>query len=102
MDWAKHMRRILAHLGGDATYTPSGGGGSSTVRGMFIAPFQSANLGDVALVGTSDPQFACMNADMPAAARGDTLVYPVGGISYKVRNVEPDLVSGLVVLQLEA
>ena len=50
------MRRVLARLGEDVTYTPSGGG-SSTVRGMFLEPYQTASLGDVALLGSSDPQF---------------------------------------------
>jgi len=103
MDWAKHMRRILAHLGEDATYRPFGGGTSLSIRGMYLAPFQNANFGDVALIGTSDPQFAGMSADMPAVARGDTLEYPVGsGTLYKVRSVEPNVPSGLAVLQLEA
>ena len=103
MDWGKHMRRILARLGEDATYRPFGGGSPSTVRGMYLAPFQNANFGDVALIGTSDPQFSGMSADMPAVARGDTLEYPAGsGMIYKVRNVEPNAPSGLAVLQLEA
>lgn len=99
MDWAKHVRRIFARIGEDATYTPSGGS-PSTVRGMFLDPYQSASLGDVAIVGGSDPTFAAMTADVPNAARGDTLVY--GGTTYTVRNVEPSAPAGFSILQLRA
>lgn len=89
------MRRILVRLGQDVTYTPSGGG-SSTVRGIYLRPYQEV----LELVGTSDPSFACMQADVAAIAEGDTFV--ISGTTFKVKGApEPDPVSGLVVAKLE-
>jgi hypothetical protein len=89
VDWATHMRRILTRLGEDATYTPSGGGASSTVRGIFQNPYR-----DALEMGSSAPTFGCMAADVPTISRNATFV--IRGVTYKVNMPEADPVSGLV------
>jgi hypothetical protein len=46
----------------------------------------------------SAPRFVCAAASVPSVAHGQSLV--VGGVTYKVRGVEPDG-TGTVVLRLE-
>lgn len=97
--WAGHMRRILAQLGEDVTWTHAGS--PVTVRGIFLAPHRQVNLGEMVVVAAEDPMFAAMAADMPALAGGDTLQR--GSTTYKVKPaLEPDPVSGVTVMQLEA
>lgn len=92
------MRRISARLGEDATYTHAGGAGV-TVRGLFLSPYQSADLGGVAIAG-SNPRFAAMIADLPLVTQGDTITR--GGVIYTVvPPIETDDPSGLTVLQLQ-
>jgi hypothetical protein len=98
VDWAQHVRRVLAILGEDASYSHAGGGGV-TVHGMFLAPYQSAVLGDVAIAG-SNPRFAAMSADLALVAVNDTITR--GGVTYTVvPPIEADDPSGLTVLQLQ-
>jgi len=89
------MRRILARQGVDAAYTPAGGGGSSTVRGIFQRPYLQTEG-----MESSDPTFDCMASDVPGIAAGATLI--IGGVTLKVKRggIEPDPVSGIVRLQL--
>lgn len=94
MDWATHARRILARIGEDATYTPSGGGASSTVRGAFQQPYHEA-LG----MEGSAPTFSCMAVDVPGIKHGAT--FALRSVTFKVVGTEPDPVSGLVMLRLE-
>lgn len=90
------MRRILAKLGQDATYTPAGGGASSTVRGLFLQPFQNI----LGVVGGSEPSIACMQADVPTIKGGALFV--IGGVTFKVKPApEADPVAGLVLAKLE-
>ena len=89
------MGRILARLGEDAAYTPSGGGSTTTVRGMFERPYQLA----AGMVESSDPAFKCLAADVASVKHGDQLV--IRGGTYKVCGVQPDPVSGLTALQLQ-
>jgi hypothetical protein len=96
VDWATHTRRILAKLGEDATYTPSGGGDPSTVRGVYQQPHQEI----LGVYGGSDPSFACMQADVPTIKGGATFV--IRGVTFKVKPApESDPVSGLVLAKLE-
>jgi hypothetical protein len=90
------MRRILERLGQDATYTPTGGGGSSTVRGLFLQPYQEV----AGIVGSSDPSFACMLADVETIKGGATFL--IGVVTWRVKpSPEKDPVSGVVVARLE-
>lgn len=93
MDWETHARRILARLGEDATYTPPGGGSTSTVRGIFQRPYVESQG-----MEASAPTFACMSSDVPTLAEG--ALFAVRGVTYKVRRPEPDPLSGLVQAQL--
>jgi len=98
MDWASHMRRILARLGEDATFT-HGTSQPSSVRGMFVASYQALPAGIDMGFASSEPRFAAMTADLPSVAQADTLVR--GGITYRVVDIQPDDPSGLTVLQLQ-
>jgi len=102
MDWARHMRRIVAGpLAEDVVWTPLGGGTPVTVRGVFLGPHREVSLGDQIVVAGEDPMFAAMAADLPGLAGGDTILR--GGTTYKVKPaLEPDPVSGVTVMQLEA
>lgn len=96
IDWAKHARSIVARLGRDATYTPSGGGAALPVTGIFRRPYQRM----LDMVASSDPSFFCMSADVPAIKGGATLV--IDGIAWKVKPApEVDPVSGAVFAKLE-
>lgn len=92
------MRRILARLGEDATFTPAGGD-PATVKGVFTAPHVEVQLGALA-VSSSKPTFAAMSEDLPGVSDGDTLLR--AGIAYMVRVVRLDDPSGVTVLELEA
>lgn len=99
MDWASHMRRILARLGEDVTWTH--GGSPATVRGLFLGPHREVSLGDQVIVAGEDPMFAAMATDLPGLAGGDTILR--GGTTYTVKPaLEPDPVSGVTVMQLES
>jgi hypothetical protein len=101
MDWKKHMRRIIARLGEDATVTPAAGGGTFTVRGIYSAPY-AVMLDGAALPGIASdkPRFGVMTADLGAAAVGDQLTR--AGTDYLIAAAEPDEPSGLTVLQLSS
>lgn len=97
--WASHMRRILAQLGEDVIWTH--GGSPVTVRGVYLAPHRQVSLGEMVIVGDEDPMFAVMADDVPGLAGGDTIQR--GSTTYKVKpSLEPDPVSGVTVMQLEA
>lgn len=97
VDWASHIRRILARLGEDVSWTPDGGS-PATVRGVFLEAYQSVQLGSVEVSG-AEPRFCAMSADLPAVAKDDQVVR--GGVTYKVKALEPDTVGGFVVCVLE-
>lgn len=100
VDWASHMRRILAKLGEDVTWTHAGS--PLTVRGLYLGPHRQMNLGDVVVVAAEDPMFIAMAADMPSLAGGDTILVQRTSVTYKVKPaLEPDPVSGVTVMQLE-
>jgi hypothetical protein len=71
----------------------SGGGGSTTVRGVYQQPYQG-NLG----MESSSPSFVAMLADVPSIKRGDT--YALRSTTYTVSAVHKDPLSGLVVAEL--
>lgn len=98
MNWSVHIRRILARLGEDATFTHAGGSPAS-VRGLFTQPYAQVDLAGSVIVAGSNPVFVTMSADVPLVASGDTLVR--GAVTFNVVGVEPDVVGGFVVLQLE-
>lgn len=89
-----HARRIVTRLGEDATYTPSGGGGSSTVRGIYQQPYSEALM-----MEGSAPTFSCMSSDVPTLKHGAT--FALRSLTFKVTRVEPDPLSGLVLATLE-
>lgn len=91
------MRRILARLGQDAQWT-HGAAEAVTVRGVYAAPYAVSPLAQVG-VASSDPTFAAMSADLQGVARGDALA--IGAVVYTVVRIEPDPVSGVVMLGLE-
>ncbi len=71
-----------------ATYTLQGGG-ASAVNGIFDDAFIEVEVGAGVPIGSTDPQFKCRSADVPAtAAEGDTLT--ASGTVYTVRIIEPD------------
>jgi hypothetical protein len=90
VDWTAHARRVIARLGEDATYTPQGGGQSSTVRGIYLQPF-TPSLG----MEASEPTFACISTDAPALAHGATLL--IRGTTFTVIELEPDPLLGTTV-----
>lgn len=96
VDWAAHMGRIFTRLGEDVTYTR--GTGSTTVRGVFLSPFEAAGLG-VAGVTAANPHFALPTSDLPSGATaGDTISR--GAITYTVRVKKPEDPGGFTVLEL--
>lgn len=95
MDWLPHVRRVIARIGEDATYTPPGGGGTSTVRGVYQQPYRLA----LDIVDSSSPTFAVIQADVPTFGRGALLL--LRAVNFKVVSVEPDPVSGLTIGKLE-
>jgi hypothetical protein len=97
VDWGKHLRRVHAAIGVEATLNPAVGG-AIAVRGMLTRAFVNAPIGEVG-AADSTPVFDAMLADIPNVAYNDQLL--VGGVHYIVRGVEPDQPSGLVRLRLQ-
>jgi hypothetical protein len=93
------MGRILARLGEDVSFT-HGVGSPVTVRGLFLAPYQSASFGGDLAIASSNPRFAALSSDLPIVAKGDTITR--GAIVYKVLAPQADDPSGVTVLELEA
>ena len=81
-----------------ATYTPSGGSGS-TINGVFDAADGLVDLGGRVGVTAGDPQFHCRTSDVSSAAEGDALV--TGSTNYTIRDVIDDG-TGMTTLMLEA
>ena len=77
-----------ADFGSAATYTPSGGSGS-TVNGIFDKPFSSVPLdsGEVD-VESNTPSFLCQTTEVSSAAKGDALT--VDSVGYTVVGVQAD------------
>jgi len=109
MDWASHMRRILARLGEDATFT-HGTSQPSSVRGVFAAPGVVLPGGFDAGFDASEPRFGAPTADLPSVAIDDTLA--IGAVldgttqiraatTYKIVDIKPDDPCGLTYLQLQ-
>jgi len=93
------MRRILARLGEDATFTHGTSAGSS-VRGVFAAPYAvlPGGMGDAGFE-SSLPRFAVMAEDITDVAQGDTITR--GSVDYEITAVQPDDPSGVTVLVLQ-
>jgi len=94
MDWETHMRRIIARLGEDATYTPAGGGASSTVRVLYKEPYRGA----LDIEGSA-PTVSCMASDVPTLARGAT--FALRSTTFTVSAIENDRVSGAVMAKVD-
>lgn len=77
---------MLTDFGVDSTYTPSGGG-SSTVKVIFLNEYYSVDAGTVGME-MSQPIIVLRTADAPNLAHGDTFV--ISAVTYKVVNVRPD------------
>ena len=95
MDWASHMQRILLRLGEDVVCTLHGGS-QTTVRGVFLRPFQGIEGG---MVESSAPRFVGLTADLSEMEHEDLVVR--GGVTYTVSGIEPDGTSGLTELSLK-
>ena len=93
MDWASHIRRILVHLGEDATVI---GATTGNVRGMFLAPYERINLGLTSGISSSSPTFVAMSADLPSAP---TAVITSRG-THRVAEPKPDDPGGYTLLEL--
>lgn len=100
MDWASHMRRIVAHplVGDDATFT-HGTGQPASVKGRFFSPYVEVLPGLAGGIDASKPHFAAMTSDLPSVAQGDVVALTSG--TYNVVNIQPDDPSGITVLELE-
>lgn len=94
MDWAKHIRRILAHLGEDVTVN---GATSPAVRGMFLNPYELLTLGGEPGVASANPRLVAITADLPSAP---TAVVSVRG-THNIVEVKPDDPGGYTVFELE-
>ena len=81
-----------------ATYTPSGGSGSS-INGIFDNGYGLVDLGGRVGVTTGDPSFVCRTSDVSSAVEGDALV--MGSTNYTIRDVIDDG-TGMTTLMLEA
>lgn len=86
-------------FGVEATYTPAGGGASSTVAGIFDDEYIDAEVGGPVPVSGTSPRFVCRTADLTSGGSfGDSLV--IGGSTYLVRVIRPDG-TGMTTLWLE-
>ena len=85
-------------FGSVATYTPSGGSGSS-INGVFDNGDGLVDIGGRVGVTAGDPQFVCRTSDVASAAEGDALV--TGSTNYTIRDVIDDG-TGMTTLMLEA
>lgn len=99
MDWASHMRTIIATLGDDWMFT-HGAGSPVQVRGLYMAPYRAAQLGTPGVTGI-DPHMAVMAVDIGSVAMNDTFVRISTGETYKVKTFQPDSESGILVLPLK-
>ena len=107
MDWASHLRRIIAHpsQGDDATFT-HGTAQASSVKGRFAAPYIALPAGIDSGFSSNEPRFAAMTGDVPAVEEGDALtLLPIidgttGTVNYTIVGIEKDELGGYSVLQL--
>lgn len=83
--------------GQEATYTPSGGSGS-TINGLLDKESDDIESGGEVGVVYSTTTFTCRTSDVSSASFGDSLV--TDSVTYTVRKVEPDN-NGMTVLTLE-
>jgi len=97
MDWASRMRRILFHLGEDATFTH--GTTATTVTGLYLAPYAVLPGGLDAGFAMSEPRFAAMTSDLTSVALADTITR--GTVGYTITDIQPDDPAGLTVLALQ-
>ena len=84
------LKRLIAKFGVDVTYTPPGGGASSSGRGRFDAQHElvTPGPGDVP-VSTYGPVLVVRLADWtPAPAVGGT--FRIEGVDYEVRDPQLD------------
>jgi hypothetical protein len=86
------------YFGVAATYTPNGGGGSSTVNGVLDQEFQEIALGVTYEVASTIITFICASADIATPARGDT--FTVSGTDYTAIDYTDDL-NGVLTFYLE-
>lgn len=102
------MRRILARLGEDATFTH--GTAQSSVRGVFAAPGVVLPGGVEAGFDMNEPRFGGPTADLPSVTIGDTLALGAlldgttqirAAVTYNIVDIKPDDPCGLTYLQLQ-
>ncbi len=61
--------------------------GSATVYGIFDDAYESVNIATGEITMTA-PRFLCRTADVTSVAQGTAVT--IGGVAYKVINIEPD------------
>ena len=61
--------------------------GSATVYGIFDDAYESVNIA-TGEITTTAPRFLCRTSDVTSVAQSTTVT--IGGVSYKVINIEPD------------
>jgi len=94
------MRPILTHMGEVvplAEVVGTGTGAPVSVNGLFMRPYQAADLGVPSVIG-SNPYFAYMAADYPVFGTGTRLTR--SGTIYRRKVLQPDEVSGINVVEL--
>lgn len=99
-------------FGCEVTYTPVGGGGSSTVVGIFDSDYLAVDVGSEIQAATRQPRLLCRVDDLVAGARENDVIAisaeqlvaagldPAGAGTYLVKVIQPDG-TGMVTLALE-
>ena len=98
LDIASVDAAVIAVVGEDLTYTPSGGS-ATPITGLFQDPDVTPETGDLNFI-TSGPIAFVLKTDVPTPTNLDTLVRDATSQNYRVKDFETDE-GGLVVLELE-
>lgn len=81
------------------TYTPAGGGGSSSIKVIFDAASKAIDVGLEIQIASTGPQVIARTSDLSGGGRkGDTFV--IDGVTYKATDVQPDG-TGMTLIPLE-
>lgn len=98
----RSVTRILGEKSEDGAivYTP-GVGAAVSVNGIFDAAYRREEAGEAG-VSTSEPAVFVRLSDLPSDPRTDTPALVIRGITYGVREVEPDGDGGVRLFLQEA
>ena len=75
-------------FGVSATYTPSTGGASSTISGIFDNDYIEVDTGGNVGYALLQPRFLCRTTDVSTVNENATLV--IATVTYRVKIVKPD------------